>query len=289
VEVVTFIYLGIKLAIYGMATLFAPIALQLVLLYYLSFYLQKVIARVFGFELSVYLTAPGTIVHELSHFLACMVTGTPVAELALFSPREEPPGSGRWVLGEVVRGSASYLANMIISIAPFFGCTAAMIFVIVVMIPGFKVPPFPMSDLSYFKLYTIADAFIFLYAYCATYVTYLINFVISLNWLDLRTYIFIMITFTIAPGIAPSSTDLKHFFSALGVVMLFLIPLALIFHLCGVPLISLTRSQMGNMLIVLSSYLGMATIICLGGLILFSFIDFIASFWHSGEEEGVQK
>lgn len=281
-EIIHLFYLSIKLAIYGMLTLFAPIALQLVILHYMSYYLQKLIARIFGFSVAVYLTAPGTVIHELSHFLGCMITGTPVAELALFRPTEDPPGSGRWVLGHVVRGSTSYLADLIISISPFFGCTAALIFVIVVCIPGFNLPPFPCDDLSYFKLYTVADVIFFLFTYLSTYFTYLIHFLFYLNWLDIRTYVFIILTFSISPGIAPSSTDLKQFFTALGVIVIILIPFATIFHLFGIPLISLTQDQMGNVLIKISSYLGMATVICLGSLIFFFYVDLVLSIFRCG-------
>jgi hypothetical protein len=270
-----FLFMAVKLTFYGLATLFAPIALQLLLLYYLSFALARLMARVLGFSLSVYVTAPGTIIHELSHFMACIFTGTPVADMKLFSPTEDPPGSGRWVLGEVTRGTGSYLGNLIISIAPFFGCTAALIFALQILIPGNVIPPFPYRDLSHLTLFTLGDAVSFLFIYCGTYISYLVDFILSLNPLDLRTYLFVLLTFTIAPGIAPSPSDFKHFWSALGVCILFLIPLAFIFHLFGVPFISLTQKQWGNTLIEISSYLGMATIICLGGVLLFLLIDFL--------------
>jgi hypothetical protein len=215
-----------------------------------------------------------------------MVTGTPVSELALFSPTEDPPGSGRWVLGSVVRGHTSYLGDLIISIAPFFGCTAAMIFTIVVLVPGFTIPPFPCSELSYFNLSSIANAEVFLFTYFGTYFRYLLDFIFTLNWLDFRTYVFIILTLSIAPGIAPSTTDLRQFFSALGILAFFLVPLALFFHLCGIPLISLTQQQMGNYLITLSSYLGMASVICLGGFIVIFLVDFVLSLGKGqGESE----
>jgi hypothetical protein len=268
-----FLYMAVKLTIYGLITLFAPLALQLLILYYLSIALSRLMARVLGFSLSVYFTAPGTIIHELSHFMGCIVSGTPIGEVKLFSPTEDPPGSGRWVLGEVARGSSSYLGNLVISIAPFFGCTAALIFALRVLVPGNVIPPFPYSDLSHLKLYTLGDAVVFLFTYCGTYFSYLINFVVSLNLLDWRTYIFLILTFSIAPGIAPSPSDFKQFWSALGVCILFLIPLAFIFDICGVPIISVTQKQWGNGIIALSSYLGVATMICLGGVLLFFLID----------------
>ncbi len=268
---------GIAVGFFGILTLFAPIALQLLILSILASWLQVLMARVLGFRLSVYLTAPGTILHELSHFLGCIVAGTSIGEVHLFSPREDPPGSGRWVLGEVVRGKTSYLGEMVISIAPFFGCTAAFILAIKVLLPGSTIPSFPYTDLTYIKLNSFSGAFSFLFTYTITYISYLADFILSLNLLDIRTWLFILFTLSIAPGITPSSTDYQHFFPALAVTMLLLMPVIVIFHLCGFPFISITQKEWGNALIDLSTYIGMATLICLGGVIIFLIADGVKS------------
>jgi|GEM_PF-1779787 len=268
---------GIATGFFGIMTLFAPLAFQLVILSILASWLQILMARVLGFGLSVYLTAPGTIIHELSHFLGCIVAGTSIGEVSLFSPREDPPGSGRWVLGQVVRGKTSYLGEMVISFAPFFGCTAALIVAIKVLLPGSTIPSFPYSDLTHIKLTSVSGAFSFLFTYIATYITYLVDFTVSLNLLDLRTYLFILITLSIAPGITPSATDYEHFFSALAVTMLLLLPVTVIFHLCGFPFLSISQKEWGNALIDLSTYIGMATIICLLGVIIFLIADGVKS------------
>jgi len=268
---------GLAVGFFGMLTLFAPISFQLFILSILASWLQVLMARVLGFRTSVYLTAPGTILHELSHFLGCIVAGTSIGEVKLFSPREDPPGSGRWVLGEVMRGRTGYLGEMVISIAPFFGCTAALILAIKILLPGSTIPPFPYADLSYIRIDSIPGAFSFLFTYVTTYITYLVDFTVSLNYLDIRTYLFITLTLSIAPGITPSSTDYQHFFPALAVTMLLLVPVIVIFHLCGFPFVSATQKEWGNALIDLSTYIGMATIICLGGVVIFLIIDGIIS------------
>jgi hypothetical protein len=259
---------GFKVGLYTLAALTVPLALQLVLLYYLTYALQKLIYRIIGFKAALYFTAPGTIAHELSHFLGCIFTGTPVGEVSLFNPREDPPGSGRWVLGEVVRGNASYLGSMIISIAPFFGCTFLLFLVTTFLVPGFVIPPFPFGDLAHFRLNSIPGAFSFFFSYLGTYYFYLLDFMMTLNWADWRTYVFALVTLSIAPGLSPSSTDFKHFFPALGVTALLLVPVFALFHWCGYPVVSMTQKSAGALFVDISAYLGVSMMITMGGCIV---------------------
>ena len=62
------------------------------------------------------LLAPGTVLHELSHVLACWATGTRVRSVTLFRPRRE---GGTWILGRVTHdGPTSAFAGLLIAMAP---------------------------------------------------------------------------------------------------------------------------------------------------------------------------
>jgi hypothetical protein len=66
------------------------------------------------------LIMPGTVVHEFSHWAACVLTRVRVFEVHLFDPR--PDG----VVGQVVYAPCDPLRRNIIALAPFVGGSAAL-------------------------------------------------------------------------------------------------------------------------------------------------------------------
>lgn len=66
------------------------------------------------------LIMPGTVVHEFSHWAACVVTRVRVFEVHLFDPR--PNG----VVGQVVYAPCDPLRRNVIALAPFVGGSAAL-------------------------------------------------------------------------------------------------------------------------------------------------------------------
>lgn len=63
------------------------------------------------------LIAPGVILHETAHYLACRLTLTPVERFVPFSPRLEA-ASGRVVLGYVSHRRTNPLSGAVIGLAP---------------------------------------------------------------------------------------------------------------------------------------------------------------------------
>ncbi|MCP5007602.1 MAG: hypothetical protein GY941_27255 [Planctomycetes bacterium] len=63
---------------------------------------------------------PGIIVHELSHALLCLITGTTINELNIFKP----------VSGTIKydRPKVPYLFDFFISVSPLFGCACVLVF-----------------------------------------------------------------------------------------------------------------------------------------------------------------
>lgn len=63
-----------------------------------------------------FLAAPGTILHELSHLLACKLLGVQTGEVSLFRPRQGEDGS--FTLGYVKHAESDPLRGALVAIAP---------------------------------------------------------------------------------------------------------------------------------------------------------------------------
>lgn len=66
-----------------------------------------------GFYLLVF---PGVVLHELAHYLACLLTGTRVVRFAPFAPQSS--ADGRMVLGYVVHERRAFPVRAVIGLAP---------------------------------------------------------------------------------------------------------------------------------------------------------------------------
>lgn len=75
-----------------------------------------------GFNLLLFyiIVFPGTVIHELSHYLACLATGVRVHEVRLFSPQQNG------AIGWVIHDRADPLRRSLIAIAPFIGGSLAI-------------------------------------------------------------------------------------------------------------------------------------------------------------------
>ena len=97
-----------------------PYILAALLIQFLSDRLRKRLADVLGRQIFVFVTAPGVVVHELSHAAACIIFRHSIAEMCLFSPRDDG------TLGYVIHTydpSCTYqrIGNFFIGVAPIIG------------------------------------------------------------------------------------------------------------------------------------------------------------------------
>ena len=98
--------------------------LELVVLYAAGSYAMGRLAELSGFRggatlgraVFYLLVFPGVILHEVAHYLACLLTGTKVFRFAPFSPRRS--ADGRRVLGYVRHERRSVPIQAIIGLAP---------------------------------------------------------------------------------------------------------------------------------------------------------------------------
>lgn len=146
-----------------------------------------------GFNLALFylLILPGTIIHELSHYLACLATGVRVRQMRLFSPHTDG------VVGWVVHDRADPLRRNIIALAPFLGGSLAMYALIRFALPPTDADPLkaiagdPASD---FRAVVLA----------------LTDIARSANVHDLKTWLGFYILLSLGYAIAPSRQDLGH-------------------------------------------------------------------------------
>ena len=103
----------------------ALLALQLFLNEVLEHFLLSNVKSTRWFS---FLVSPGTIIHELSHTVAALISGCKIVSLSLFSFNKKTG-----VLGSVTyiprQDRLSFLREILITFSPFFGCSIAMILI----------------------------------------------------------------------------------------------------------------------------------------------------------------
>lgn len=69
--------------------LFGPILLIAAAMHFLAATIRIRAAKLMGEKLHIWLTAPGTVVHELGHALFCVLFGHKIRDISLFRPRKD--------------------------------------------------------------------------------------------------------------------------------------------------------------------------------------------------------
>lgn len=130
--------------------------------------------------------APGIIVHELSHAMACFIVGARVEELALLSP------TGGHVKHTQPR--VPYIGNAIVALAPIVGG----LFIIIVAL-SFLTP----------QLFEALLATDLTAPLTQIYSVWLAAFVQTFNPLALESWAMLVIILTVSASLAPSFVDLR--------------------------------------------------------------------------------
>jgi hypothetical protein len=117
-------------------------AIELIILYAAGAYVMGRLIRISGFggrgsvlrRMAFYLLVfPGVILHEGSHYLACLLTGTKVSRFAPFSPGRS--NDGRLVLGYVRHERRAFPVGAIIGLAPILLNPVVLLFVTALLTP----------------------------------------------------------------------------------------------------------------------------------------------------------
>ncbi len=189
---------------------FLNLAVGITLLILACYGLRALWVRAVPAKVLAWLIAPGVAVHELSHALACLVTGAKIHSMVLF----RPDGSG-----EVRHGppKIKYVGEMLIGMAPLAGGTACLLLL-------------GMLLRSPVNLYDVRaqgvqpDQFVFA-GQLASLIWQDLRLFFRLESLaDWRTWVFFYFAMCFTLSMAPSRQDLKN--SAVGILIV-----------CGVVLI----------------------------------------------------
>jgi hypothetical protein len=117
----------------------APLALELVVLYAAGSYAM---GRLMGFTAGggvvgrsafYFLIFPGVVLHEIAHYLACLITGTRVVRFAPFAPQRS--ADGRLVLGYVRHERRAFPVRAVIGLAPVLLNPLGILFVTALLTP----------------------------------------------------------------------------------------------------------------------------------------------------------
>jgi hypothetical protein len=166
----------------------AVIILQLIVLHLLSRHLNRTLYSSFGTVIYLLVSLPGTIIHELSHYIGCLITFTRVREVRLFSPHKE---GEQLILGYVSHAKPrNPLASFIIGTAPFFGGVFVLWLAAALLVPD-----------------TVDGSF-------TTFVVGLGKSLLNLDW---RAFIMLYLLVSVPTHLAPSTRDLKN--AAWGIVL----------------------------------------------------------------------
>ena len=249
--------------------IFTPVVILLILLYHASNYFQNLQIKVLGFSKAIWFFAPGIALHEASHFLACVLTGAPVGRVVLFTPRGERGRGGRYTLGFVEHGNPSLPGgDILIALAPFIGISIVLVIGVKLLLPAFTLPP----------LYAATSGGIAAVPFDYTFKILGSGWALlkSMNWLDIKTYLFLYLMLAAAPGIAPSKEDFRTFWKGVAILFGFLFCFLVLITMLDV---NIYETSLPSFFIrqsaILSSYLSLSLICTLLGMLIFHVVLYL--------------
>ncbi len=179
--------------------LFLPLTLQLLILYLLSHFTNRLVMNRLGKGWYLVTQWPGVIVHELSHLFAAVLTFTRVHDVKLFAPQGD-------TLGYITHErTLNPLKNIFISIAPLFGVTAVMWLVV-----KFLMPSLYLDIISPVRIALVNGSSVS--GMANIYLNYFSHLWAEISFSDWHTYLFLYLMIALSSHAAPSSVDLKHAF-----------------------------------------------------------------------------
>ncbi len=201
-----------------MINIILPLGVAVIIMYGLSQLIDRMVLRNLGRGWYLALTWPGVVVHELSHFIGCLITLTRVTRVELFHPHGNTLGMVEHVQ------TRNPVKKIIISIAPLFGVTAVIWLLTKWVFPGLYLEQteslrIALSDFTSFgQFFSITGDFL------RMLVTSVRDIFSAMDFGQWQTYIFLYFMLTLSSHAAPSSVDLKQTYVGLaGLVVLFVL------------------------------------------------------------------
>lgn len=196
--ILEYLWLVIKQSLQILAIGFLPYLIFAMLMQKISDSIRNRLASLFGVQGYVFLTAPGVMIHELSHAFFCIIFRHEIVEMKLFSPEEDG------TLGYVnhrydLNSRYQRIGNFFIGTGPVWGGILSLWIVTLLFLPSETI------DLNKGIFGGFTDA---------------LGYIFSLDfWSSWQSYVWLYLVLTISSHITLSTSDL-HGAAEGGVVLI---------------------------------------------------------------------
>ncbi len=213
----------------------------------LSSFLRVRLAQKIGTLPYVYLTAPGVVVHELSHAFFCVLFGHTITDMQLFEPEED--GTLGYVSHEYnPRNLYHQLGNFFIGTGPIWGGTLLLWLLSFLLLPA----PVKSGDQTLWQQFA----------------AYLTIFFTANFWCSWQGWLWIYLAFTITQHITLSGADLEGALTGFCFLPVLILFCTLCFGWCGAWEETVVQTGLMAFLVLLPVFLLTVTVLLLSVAIL---------------------
>ena len=200
-------------------------ALWLGILLLTSYLCRRVVSRLFGrhFEIAVF---PGTIAHEVSHAVGCLITGARITRFAIFER------DGGYVAH--TEPKIPVIGQVLISLAPIIGCGILMVLCLGLAGIGDVDPDLPA------RLTLSAEGMGEFVGATLSAISGAVKGVGGADWASPLTYLWLYLAVSMAAMLGPSRGDLRNASLGMGVTILIIWGLGALLRAFDLPNSALT-------------------------------------------------
>lgn len=165
----------------------------------------------------------GTPIHELSHYLAAVVSNHKVVDMQLFKP-DKRTGSMGYVAHSYKLDNfyQAVVGNTFIAIAPFFGGAAVIYLISTLVFPDFSLFTRDVPQIYYLTLDNALEwkSYLLFGKSAYYFFVHLFDTIFAPEMLhDWKLYVFLFLMLGIANHLSPSGSDFKNFWTPLLILV----------------------------------------------------------------------
>ncbi|MCD6288859.1 MAG: hypothetical protein J7M34_00025 [Anaerolineae bacterium] len=204
-------YVGLSLGYTFLTVLAAtfPLLVSIALLYIISYLAQAAFSYAIGWWGILATGIIGTPIHESSHLIPLLLTGTPIKEVKLFAPKRSTGELGHVLSMPRSTSLIQHIGMLVSSVAPLFGGATALWLLTWLCVPDLAVRSVDTRELPLFTLdmatrpSTYMQFILDLLAYVKGQFLPIVQ---SLDWRDWKTYLYLygVMSITLHIGLSPS-------------------------------------------------------------------------------------
>jgi hypothetical protein len=173
----------------------------------LSTFVGRRCERLLGHGVFRWLTAPGTVIHELGHAMFCIIFRHPIVEMKLFRPRGNPLGYVKHTFDTRSRYQA--IGNFFIALGPIWLGTTVLALTAGLLLPDGVFAPLREMHFTTDAWFSTSHLGANLGQLRTAVVAVLQQLWAALRWDSWRTYVFIYVCICVGCHITLSRADLK--------------------------------------------------------------------------------